>query len=103
VVTIPIGNDDKVGVSLAVQDKDGKYYPSEMLRFTLDEGTQDHYFINLHSQPTSGKIVTLSSVITGLSQADFEVSPTLLTFDETNWNIYQRVNITADKNKILIR
>jgi hypothetical protein len=71
-----------------------------MLRSSTDEGAQDHYFIKIHTKPSSGTTVTLTSAVTGETQVDFAASPTSLVFNENNWNVRQRVNITAATNKI---
>ena len=96
---LKVDNDDRAGISLAVK-QNPMLYSSQMIPFSLDEGQGDHYFVKILSKPNSNKVVTLNSAITGEDQVELVVSPTSLTFSENDWNVPQRVNITAKKNKI---
>ena len=63
-----------------------------------DEGTQDHFFIKIHSEPNADKTVTLTPVITGDENLNIGIRPASLTIDESNWNRYHRINITSVKD-----
>ena len=78
-------NDDKAGATLVWDDLE-----TPVLSFSFDEGKSTEYSIVLKSQPsvmialdTNVEVGTLKS----RSQTEFAVTPLLIQFDSTNWNI----------------
>ncbi|MBF2756095.1 MAG: hypothetical protein ISN29_12705, partial [Gammaproteobacteria bacterium AqS3] len=84
-------------VSLTVHDDDIGYTLSPT-SLTIDEGESGHFNVQLDTQPTSDRTITLSS-----DNADVTIdtdtgttgNQTSLTFTNSNWNTDQRVTVSA--------
>ena len=61
---------------------------------TVLEGNSKTFDINLDFQPSG----TVTGIITGHGNTDLSVSPTQLTFDDTNWNVLRTITVTANQD-----
>ena len=81
---------EDVVVTLTDDDTAGAFTtPIGNLPAYYDEGDTEQYFLQLSSQPTADVTIAIST-----DNADVTVSPTNLTFTESNWNTYQQVTFT---------
>lgn len=106
------GNSDN-GVSLTIASDDTDYDGYTRDSFTFDftvvdnetaqviisesngntsavEGSSDSYTIQLSTEPTDDVVITVSE-----SSDDISVSPTSVTFTDSNWNTPQTITVTA--------
>ena len=63
----------------------------------IDEGDTLHYGMALRSEPTANVTISITS-----NNADVTVSPTSLSFNDSNWNTYKGVAITAGHDADII-
>ncbi len=61
---------------------------------TILEGNSKPFEVDLDSQPSG----TVTVTITGHANTDLEVSPTQLTFDDTNWDVRRTVTVKVKQD-----
>jgi len=85
-VTVNIIDNDSVGINISA--------PSNI---TLTEGQNYQYTLRLNSQPLSTVTVSISHN----PNNQLTINPTILTFDNTNWNASRTITLTAIDNNIV--
>ncbi len=79
-VSVTITDDDEPGVSISKTSLE------------IDEGASDTYDVELDTEPAGDVTVTIG----GFTGADLTLDKDTLTFNEQNWDMPQRVTVTAD-------
>ena len=81
-VTVSITDDDEPGVSISETSLE------------IEEGNSDTYEVQLDTEPAGDVTVTVG----GTTGTDLSLDPASLTFTEQNWNVPQRVTVTAGED-----
>ena len=86
---LPAGN-----VDVTVTDDDTAGVTVSETSLTIEEGDSDTYTVVLDSEPAGEVTVTVG----GYSGADLSLDTTELTFTDRDWDVPQRVTVTAEQD-----
>ena len=82
------------GVDVNVTDNDTAGLTITPVSLTIGEGSSGNFTVQLVTQPSENVTVTLS----GTTGTDLSLDTTTLTFTATNWNVAQRIVVSAGED-----